>query len=178
MMNAEAGRSDSFWWWMAWLIVTAVTLMVMLSLFYWYPGLNIGPQQPIYFSHRVHAGVKEINCRFCHPYVERSTQAGIPEVSKCFFCHSYIIPQHPQIVKEREHLDTGKPMQWLRIFYLPDYVKFNHERHIRRGFDCSRCHGDVKVKDRLERVEFEMGFCIGCHRENKAQLDCWLACHN
>jgi hypothetical protein len=178
MMNPEIERRDNSRGWMAWLIVTALVLTAMLYLYYWYPELGIGPQQPIYFSHRVHAGVKEINCRFCHPYVERSVHAGLPEVSKCFFCHTYIIPQHPQIVKEREHLDSGNPMQWVRLFYLPDYVKFNHERHIRRKFDCSTCHGDVKTRDRLERVEFQMEFCVSCHRENKAQLDCWLACHN
>jgi hypothetical protein len=27
-------------------------------------------------------------------------------------------------------------------------------------------------------VAFQMGFCIACHREKKADLDCWLACHN
>jgi hypothetical protein len=177
-MTEKAASNRAAIKWYLWLTVIAAFIFIMLYLYYILPHKLIGPRQPIYFSHRVHAGVKEINCRFCHPYVERSVHAGLPEVSKCFFCHTYIIPQHPQIVKEREHLETGKPMQWVRIFYLPDYVKFNHERHIRRKFDCSKCHGDVKTMDRLERVEFEMGFCVSCHRENKAQLDCWLACHN
>jgi hypothetical protein len=163
--------------WYLWLLVSGLLLVVMFYL-YAYPYRSIGPQQPIYFSHRIHAGVKEINCRFCHPYGEQSINAGLPEMSKCFFCHTYIIPQHPQIRKAKWHYDTKTPVPWIRIFYLPDYVKFNHKRHIRRQIDCSRCHGDVKTMDRLVPVAFEMGFCIECHRQLKAQLDCWLACHN
>ena len=52
--------------------------------YYFYPHQGIGPEQPIYFSHRVHAGVKEINCRFCHPCVERSHNAGIPAGGEVF----------------------------------------------------------------------------------------------
>jgi hypothetical protein len=164
--------------WIAGLAATALMLLVMLYLYYQYPSLNIGPQQPIYFSHHVHAGVKEINCRFCHPFAERSTEPGIPTVSTCFFCHNYIIPQHPQLVKERWHLETKTPVPWVRIYYVPDFVKFNHAPHIRKNIDCAVCHGDVKKLDRLIPVSFEMKFCISCHRERNAQLDCWLACHN
>ena len=166
------------WAGMLWLIVTALVLIAMLYLYYQYPQLNIGPQQPIYFSHRVHAGVKEINCRFCHPFAEYSTQPGIPEVSKCFFCHNYIIPLHPQLVTERWHLETKTPVPWKRIYYVPDHVKFNHAPHIKKNIDCAVCHGDVKKLDRLVPLAFQMKFCITCHRERKAQLDCWLACHN
>jgi predicted CXXCH cytochrome family protein len=67
---------------------------------------------------------------------------------------------------------------WVRNFWVPDFVFFNHIPHIKwAGFDCSRCHGDVKTMDRLQYKKFEMNFCITCHRQNKAQVDCWLACH-
>ena len=155
----------------------AVLLGGMLYFYYFYPQRNLGPEQPIYFSHRVHAGVKEINCRFCHTFVERSHHAGIPEVSKCFFCHQYIIPQHPQIVKMRWRLESKTPIPWVRIFYVPDHVKFNHQPHIKAGIDCVLCHGDVKKMDRLVPVDFKMGFCVDCHKRYNAQLDCWLACH-
>ena len=162
------------------LFCTCVLLLGVLAyLYYLYPREDIGPLQPIPFSHRVHAGVKQINCRFCHPYVDRSEHAGLPEMEKCFFCHKYIIPDHPQLVKEKEHFDTKNPVPWVQIFFVPDYVKFRHLPHIRWAkLDCSECHGAVQAKDRLVPVNFQMNFCITCHKERNAQTDCWLACHH
>jgi hypothetical protein len=85
MTTGEVEQVEKTWGWFVWLAVIAVVLAAMLYLYYQYPHYNIGPQQPIYFSHRVHAGAKEINCRFCHPFADRSTEPGIPTVSKCFF---------------------------------------------------------------------------------------------
>lgn len=165
--------------WRGWLAVSLLLVTVMLYFYYRYPQMGLGPEQPIPFSHRVHAGVKQINCRFCHPFVDRSQRAGLPSLKKCFFCHQYIIPTHPQLLKEKKHFDEGRPVEWLRIFYVPDYVKFRHQPHIVLGeLDCTNCHGAVQTMDRLQPVNFEMGFCINCHRKMKAQLDCWLACHH
>lgn len=164
--------------WVLALLVVAILFGAMLYFYFVYPEERLGPQQPIYFSHRIHAGVKEISCRFCHPYVDRSQNAGIPAVALCFFCHTYIIPGHPQIMKERWHLDTKTPVPWVRVFYIPDYVKFNHQPHIRTGIDCAACHGEVKRYDRLMKVDFKMAFCVNCHKQKNAPLDCWLACHH
>ncbi|MBI4496245.1 MAG: cytochrome c3 family protein [Deltaproteobacteria bacterium] len=166
-------RKGYRWFWAA-----VLALVAMVYLYFYYPRQTLGPAQPIYFSHRVHAGVKAIPCRFCHPFVERGSRAGIPPMEKCFFCHDTIIPTHPQIVKEKEHFKQKKPVPWVRVFYVPDFVFFNHRPHILWAkLDCSECHGDVKSMDRLPRVNFQMGFCIGCHRKMGAQTDCWLACH-
>ena len=77
-------------------------LSAILFLYYFYmpPATGIGPEQPIPFSHRVHAGVKNIQCRYCHPYVDRSNHPGLPPVEKCLHCHNYIIANHPEIKKE------------------------------------------------------------------------------
>jgi predicted CXXCH cytochrome family protein len=159
------------------LVLAAVLFAVMFYL-YSYPERRIGPLQPVSFSHRVHAGVKQINCRFCHPNVERSIHAGLPAVEKCFFCHKYIIPGHPEIRKEEQYFRTNTPVPWVRIFWVPDFVFFNHIPHVKWAkLDCTNCHGDVKSADRLRKVNLQMGFCIGCHRTRNAQLDCWLACH-
>ena len=161
--------------------MTAATLiLVVLGLYYFYlpPAMDIGPRQPIPFSHRLHAGVKAINCRYCHPYVERSLHPGLPPVEKCLHCHNYIIANHPWIQKEHQYYNTGTPTPWKKVFYLPEHVLFNHQRHIRREIDCRACHGAVETMDRLEGKRFMMGFCIQCHREKKANLDCWLACHS
>jgi predicted CXXCH cytochrome family protein len=165
--------------WQTWFLGVALLMAGMVYFFYIYPHRYIGPAQPIPFSHRVHAGVKDIDCRFCHAFVDRGRHAGIPSMQKCFFCHDYIIPQHPEIVKERKHYDADDPVKWVRIFYLPDYVKFQHVPHMEWGkLECTECHGPVQTMDRLRPVEFEMKFCITCHKEKKAQTDCWLACHH
>jgi hypothetical protein len=161
----------------AWLIGTALIFAAMLGL-YFYPGWKLGPSQPIPFSHRVHAGVKAINCRFCHPGVERSQSAGLPSSEKCFFCHTHIIPNHPEIRKEERYRRENRPIPWVRVFWIPDITHFNHIPHVKWAkLDCITCHGDVKSKDRIERVDFKMGFCLNCHRKMDAQTDCWLACH-
>jgi len=149
-----------------------------LYFFYASPATSIGPAQPISFSHRVHAGVKQIQCRFCHPYVGRSINPGVPPVDKCLFCHRYIIANHPEILKEHAYYNTGTPTPWRKVFYLPEHVLFNHERHIRKEIDCVSCHGEVATMDRLKTTRFRMGFCIQCHREKGANVDCWLACHS
>lgn len=165
--------------WVSWVLAAASALLLtaMIIFLYTYPHRGLGPRQPIYFSHRVHAGVKGINCRFCHSGVDRSRRAGLPTVEKCLYCHNYIIPLHPQIVKGRRHYETRTPIPWIRIFYVPDHVIFNHQPHILKGIECRVCHGDVARKDRLQRVDFKMGFCISCHKEMKAELGCWLGCH-
>jgi len=179
MADESEKRKAEAMWWKGWFMAAVLLASAMVYLYFLFPRYDIGPQQPIYFSHRVHAGVKQINCRFCHPYVERSEHAGLPEVEKCFFCHKYIIPTHPQIVKEKEHLDNKAPVPWVRIYFVPDFVKFRHQPHIRFGkVECVRCHGDVQSMDRLRRVDFQMNFCIDCHKEKKAQLDCYLGCHH
>lgn len=165
--------------WYFWFFTLFLFLGVMLYFFYLFPRSNIGPEQPIPFSHRVHAGVKDINCRFCHPFVERSEHAGLPTVEKCFFCHKYIIPTHFEILKEKHYLDTKTPVPWVKVFYVPDFVKFWHLPHISWAkLDCTECHGNVQTMDRLRTVDFQMGFCLDCHKRKNAQIDCWLACHH
>lgn len=162
------------------LLTICCGLLVLLFLFFFYmtPGADIGPEQPIAFSHRVHSGVKEIQCRFCHPYVNYSRFPGMPAVEKCLYCHNYIIPEHPQIQKEHEYFNTDIPVPWVKVNYIPEHVFFNHKRHISQKVECSECHGAVETMDRLKKRDFKMKFCITCHQEMNANLDCWLACHN
>lgn len=160
-----------------------VGLMVVFGigfLFYFYfpPSADIGAAQPIAFSHRVHTGIKEIQCQFCHSYVDRSIHPGIPPVEKCLYCHKYIIANHPEIQKEHQYFNTGTPTPWKKVNYLPEHVFFNHQRHIKKELGCQECHGQIETMDRIKGEEFKMGFCIACHREKKANLDCWTACHN
>jgi hypothetical protein len=158
--------------------LAAVLVLAFLYSFYVYPGSTTGPEQPIPFSHRVHSGVKNIQCQYCHPYVGYSKHPGLPPVEKCLHCHAYIIARHPWIQKEHAYFDTKTPTPWRKVNYLAEHVVFNHQRHIRKEIACAQCHGAVETYDRLNSRHFYMKFCIQCHRERNANLDCWLACHS
>ncbi len=159
-------------------VATIVSVLAFLVLFYSTPGTDIGIEQPIPFSHRVHAGVKNIQCRYCHPYVDYSNHPGIPPVEKCLHCHNYIIANHPWIKEEHRYYNTQTPTPWRKANYLAEHVLFNHQRHIRRNLACKECHGQVEQMDRIRGKYFYMEFCIQCHRERNANLGCWLACHS
>jgi len=156
--------------------VVVLSFMVLWGYRWFYPS-HIGPEQPIPFSHRVHNHVKKISCLVCHDQAMRSAVAGIPPVETCMLCHSRVIVTHPQIRKVRQHYFDKVPIPWERVYRLPDFVYFNHSVHLMRSIDCSRCHGDVSQMDRIEIAQpITMGFCISCHRENKATHDCFT-CH-
>ena len=156
------------------LLLTVVFLVVFYRPF----GFALGPKQPISFSHRVHAGIKDIQCEFCHSYVNRSAHPGIPPVEKCLYCHNYIITQHPEIQKEHGYFNTQTPTPWVKANYIPEHVFFKHERHIKKQVPCTECHGDVAAMDRIKGEKFKMQFCVDCHTIKAANLDCWLGCHN
>lgn len=161
-----------------WILAAAIaalgTLAVTVGAFYpW----NLGARQPISFSHRVHAGKKEIGCVMCHPGVLRTPEADLPPVQTCMPCHSRIAIHYPEIEKVRQHYEQSQPIRWVRITNLPDLAHFDHSMHIASGVDCGKCHGDVKAMDRIVlSPKFTMGFCIECHWQNNATHDCF-ACH-
>jgi hypothetical protein len=164
-------------------VVLAIGLCILftalfLDWFYRPPGWDIGPPQPIPFSHRLHVGIKQIQCQFCHSYVDRSLHPGIPPVEKCLYCHNYIIAGHPQILKEHNYFNTASPVKWRKVNYLAEHVLFNHERHIKKEIECRQCHGPIETMDRIKGNYFRMQFCITCHQQKKANLGCWLACHS
>ena len=133
-------------------------------------------EQPIPFSHRLHVTDKQIDCYYCHSFPERSLNSGLPSVMKCLGCHDHIIPEHEEIRKLRSFSERGEELPWVRVYTNPDHVFFPHYRHIGRDIQCERCHGEVGQVDRLRKLTFYMGFCIDCHRENDAPLEC-VACH-
>lgn len=165
-----------------WTSIAAVAVLLLglgaaLLLFDIPYPVGLGPRQPIPFSHRVHVHVKRISCLMCHTEVARSSRAGIPPLQTCLLCHQRIIRTYPYIAQLREHFRQNRPVVWQRVNWVSEFAYFNHSVHIQRGFDCSRCHGDVSLMDRVVTAhKFEMGFCIQCHRENKATHDCFT-CH-
>lgn len=153
-----------------------VMALAVWGYYLYYPSIA-GKLQPISFSHRVHATDKKISCVFCHPGVLRSPRAGVPALETCMLCHSKILLHHPEIEKLRKHYEKRIPVMWERVNTIPDFVYFNHEMHVRKGFDCGKCHGAVAQMDRVVEVyALTMGFCVQCHRDQQASHDC-LMCH-
>ena len=162
-----------------WITGGCLTLTgAFLYLFYAHGSVTMGPEQPIPFSHQIHVGVKEIQCLYCHPYVNYSNHPGLPPVKKCLHCHKYIIANHPWIRKEHDYYNSNTPTPWKKVNYVAEHVLFNHQRHINSNIACQNCHGAVETMHRLKRNKFKMGFCIQCHQEKGANMDCWLACHS
>ena len=162
----------------AWIAGTAGVLILLMVWFHYryYPG-QIGPAQPMAFSHRVHATDKEISCLVCHAEAPVGSRAGIPPLETCMLCHEHVIVTHPEIRKLRAAYVRRQPIAWAQVYNVPEFVFFNHAAHVRRQVDCGTCHGNVREMDRVVQAhEFTMGFCVQCHRDNGVSHDC-LICH-
>ncbi len=164
-------------------------------------GRNKGyqPVQPIYYSHKVHAGVNQINCLYCHTGAYQGKQATIPSVNICMNCHKAInsykgeklvneegeeVNGTAQIQKLYEYAgfdpakpndwdaSKAKPIEWTRIHNLPDHVYFNHSQHVIAGkVQCQTCHGEITNMNEVKQFsELSMGWCVNCHRETKVQF--------
>jgi len=161
--------------------IVLVTLLGLIAGFYanaaFFPGTQ--PEQPINFSHRIHAGDNEIPCMYCHIQARRSISAGVPSVNKCMGCHNEIATDRPQIRLLANYWYAKEPIPWVKVHDLPDFVHFTHKRHIAAGIECQTCHGPVEKMDVVSReAPLKMGLCLACHRENQVEhgTDCWT-CH-
>lgn len=154
-----------------------VALVLILAVLAIGAGRRSGPQQPIAFSHRIMAGYNKVDCTFCHPYASVSANAGMPPVDKCLTCHDNIPFGSSEIEKIRDYRDRDKPIPWVRVYKIADFVRFSHEPHIAANRTCEECHGDVRSTEVITPVhKMKMGFCIDCHRQNKVSTDCYT-CH-
>ncbi len=129
------------------------------------------PQQPVPYSHALHAGQLGIDCRYCHTTVEVAAHAAIPPTQTCMNCHAKIRSASPKLLLVRESYATGLPVPWVRVHDLPDYVYFNHSAHVRRGVGCVECHGRVDTMETVTQVHrLSMGWCLDCHRNPDRHL--------
>lgn len=136
-------------------------------------AVGYAPKQPVPYSHALHAGKLGIDCRYCHSTVEKTAFAAIPATQTCMNCHSSIrtsdpadsAKPNPNLAPIIDSWKTGKPVSWVKIHDLPDYVFFNHSAHVTHGVGCVECHGRI---DRMDVVRQEkplsMGWCLECHR--------------
>lgn len=122
-------------------------------------------QQPIQFSHLHHAGDDGIDCRYCHTSVETSAFAGIPPTKTCMNCHSQIWSTAAILEPVRASFRDDRPLRWIRVHDLPDFVYFNHSIHVKKGMGCETCHGRVdEMPLMLQENSLQMEWCLTCHR--------------
>jgi hypothetical protein len=142
---------------------TAVTRIARIGMQEGY-----APEQPLAFSHKLHAGTNKIDCLYCHYGARTSRHAGIPSSSVCMNCHGMLEKQTVDIERIKETVQLDRPLiSWVKVHNLPDYVYFNHSRHVLSGVACQRCHGAVEEMEKVEQVmPLNMGWCLDCHREN------------
>lgn len=125
------------------------------------------PQQPINFSHVIHAGVLQMECLYCHHNAEKGAHASIPSVELCMGCHSLVQTQSPEIQKLAEYYNSGQPVPWVRIHRLPDHAHFSHEWHVKAGVSCQECHGPIQSMPVVGQWQkLEMKDCMDCHRQD------------
>jgi len=166
-------------------VVSAIFgIFFVIWVWQWYDraqdlGLQIGygPEQPVKFSHRLHAGQYGIKCQYCHTGVEKSKEANIPSVNICMNCHKGIKsgPQYgkDEIAKVISAYENKRPIKWVRIHNLQDFVFFSHQQHVVAGkLQCENCHGKVQDMERVnQQTTLEMGWCVNCHRETKVHTE-------
>lgn len=167
-------------WLVKWTLVGGITTVALVvgvaSALYWSPvvtNVNVAKEQPIPFSHQRHVQGNGLDCRYCHTNVETGNFAGIPATETCMTCHSQILTDTDIFAPVHESWNTGKPLEWVRLNDLPDFVYFNHSIHINKGIGCNHCHSNPVNKIEEMRLtakaqRFNMSWCLDCH-ENPAK---------
>jgi mono/diheme cytochrome c family protein len=186
-------------------IATGAIILFLIGGYYVFQGAqrlgrskDYQPEQPIFYSHTVHAGINQVNCLYCHGGAQESKHANIPSVNVCMNCHMGIneYAKGPKLYREdgsevdgtaeikklyqyagwdpatKTYTGKGKPIEWIRIHNLPDHVYFNHSQHVKAGKQqCQTCHGEIQKMDEVYQFsDLSMGWCVNCHRETKVQF--------
>jgi len=163
------------------MLISASIFLILMTIYT--EAVNLGrtlgyePDQPIKFSHKVHAGQNKINCKYCHSEAMESKSAGIPSSDLCLNCHTIIKKGantgETEIAKIYKAFQDGKAVEWIRVSKLPDHVFFSHAQHVNAGqLECAECHGKVEEMGRLQQVnDLSMGWCLDCHRTKFVNMD-------
>jgi len=187
------------------LIIVSVILLLLSSAYFAYGflmqiGVDQGymPVQPIHYSHKIHAGANQIECKYCHSSARVSKHSGIPSLNVCMNCHRNIAEYNGEedlengytkdfYTKEikklytavgwdetnQEYTGESQPVKWVRDHNLPDFVYFNHAQHVEVGeIACQKCHGPVEEMEIMYQYSpLTMGWCINCHRETNVKVE-------
>lgn len=137
---------------------------------------NYRPDQPIKFSHQIHAGNNKIDCLYCHSNADEGKSAGIPSAGLCMNCHMVVRngtnSGQFEIAKVVGHFENSSDIEWVRIHNLPDHVFFSHAQHVKvGGLDCTECHGQVNEMHILKQQnDLSMGWCLDCHKKTNVKF--------
>lgn len=136
------------------------------------------PEQPIPYSHKLHAGTLKLACKQCHEMAEPGESAGFPATVVCMACHKEIRKDSDAIKTLAGFHAEGKPVPWARVYRIQDYVFFSHKEHVAKGASCEGCHGAVAEREAMRREkDLSMAGCMECHRAKEASLACNY-CHD
>ena len=157
---------------------TLLAFGIILPLGTWVActSADANPTQPIPFSHKLHTD-NEIDCAFCHEYVDRQNAAGIPRLDVCLTCHA-VMPQDAEAVQRLlAYEEAREEVPWVRLYEIKDYTYFSHKWHVRADLACQTCHGDIgQSVQAVRHMEYDMNWCVSCHEEQEAPVDC-VVCH-
>ncbi|HEX7477968.1 MAG TPA: cytochrome c3 family protein [Polyangiales bacterium] len=148
---------------------------VTTGIWYYFSPKNTqvgyAPEQPIHYSHKLHAGELGMDCRYCHANIERSQEAMIPPTQACMGCHAVVKKDSPKLAALRDSWKTGKPVEWVRVHRVADYVFFDHSVHLAAGVGCVSCHGRIDQMDVVRQDQpLNMVWCLECHRNPNPNL--------
>jgi mono/diheme cytochrome c family protein len=123
------------------LVIATVAILLFIGAGYWMANgainegrqQNYQPLQPIFYSHKVHAGVNQVNCLYCHAGAEKSRQAMIPSTNVCMNCHKQIDTYsgqeaHPLKTAEGKTLNGTEQIQLLYKYAGWDPKKKDYNR--------------------------------------------------
>ncbi|MFV0141127.1 MULTISPECIES: c-type cytochrome [Empedobacter] len=217
-------------------LIAVLAFFALYNVYWGLMGVGVDkgyePEQPIYFSHKVHAGVQGIDCQYCHSSAKYGKVSGIPSPNVCMNCHK-TIKEYKGDYFEEDLITSGKfadeeavknfytgeiqkmykaigwnpetnkydgpqkPIEWVRIHNMPDFVFFSHAQHVVAGEKaikkaikggtipnakelnigsgdqvCFACHGRVDEMNEVKMAnDFTMGWCIECHRTTEVDMD-------
>ncbi len=159
-------------------VLVAISLFVVGWYYYALPSytrVGYAPEQPVPFSHELHAGKLGMDCAYCHQSVYESPHASVPTSQVCMNCHNpkmaNVKGNSPLLAPIRASYDTGQPVEWKRIHKLPEYAYFNHAVHVNKGVSCIACHGPInEMKVVYHHQPLTMGWCLKCHTDPHEHL--------
>lgn len=148
---------------------------VVFGVWYWfspkYTDVGYAPEQPVAYSHKLHAGDLGLDCRYCHNTVETGAFAAVPPTQTCMNCHAVVLADSPKLATVRTSYESGDPIPWVRVHMLPDYAYFDHSVHVAAGVGCVSCHGRVDQMEVVYQAEpLSMSWCLDCHRNPTPHL--------
>ena len=136
-----------------------------------YTDVGYAPEQPVEYSHRLHAGELGISCQYCHTNVKDAAHSNVPATQTCMNCHSQIRTESLKLLPVRESWATGNSIEWVKVHKLPDYAQFSHAVHTNNGVGCESCHGRIDQMEVVFLAEpLSMGWCLECHRAPEQYL--------